>query len=186
MVRLSLDERKAVARWAADATWMEQEKYLEDTEYMECVRDLMEHPVVQSMENYIQHGSTTCLAHCIQVSYLSYRICRKFGWNSREAARAGILHDMFLYDWHTHGRETGERFHGFTHPRTALRNAEKYFSLSPEEANIILRHMWPLTPVPPGTGAGFAVVYADKLCSLTETVLQVRSWFAWNFLLRRA
>ena len=53
MVRLSLDERKAAARWAADATWMEQEKYLEDTEYMECVRDLMEHPVVQSMENYI-------------------------------------------------------------------------------------------------------------------------------------
>ena len=31
LVRLSLDERKAAARWAADATWMEQEKYLEDS-----------------------------------------------------------------------------------------------------------------------------------------------------------
>ena len=185
-MRLSFEERKAAARWAPDATWMEQEKYLDDPEYMECVRGLIDHPTVRSMEKYIQHGSTTCLAHCIQVSYLSYHICRRFGWNSREAARAGLLHDMFLYDWHTHGRETGERFHGFTHPGKALRNAQQHFVLSPEESDIILRHMWPLTPVPPRTGAGFAVVYADKLCSLTETALQVRSWFAWNFLLRKA
>ena len=70
MVRLSLDERKAAARWAADATWMEQEKYLEDTEYMECVRDLMEHPVVQSMENYIQHGSTLHTGIVFKLPYL--------------------------------------------------------------------------------------------------------------------
>ena len=180
-----LNERKTGPRWAADATWMEQEKYLEDKEYMACVQDIITHPVFLSMEQYIQHGSTTCRAHCIQVSYLSYQICRKYGGNSREAARAGLLHDMFLYDWHTWGRETGERFHGFTHPRTAYNNASKYFQLSSEEGDIILHHMWPLTPVPPKTRAGFAVVYADKLCSLTETALQVRSWFAWNVLLRR-
>lgn len=186
LVRLTLDENKAAARWAADAAWMARKSYLEDKEYMECVRDLMEHPIVQSMEQYIQHGNTTCLEHCIRVSYLSYHICRKFGWNSRDAARGGLLHDLFLYDWHTHGRETGERFHGFTHPGAALRNARQYFALSAEEADIILRHMWPLTPVPPKTGAGFAVVYADKVCSVTETALQVRNWFAWNFLLRKA
>ena len=52
---------------------------------------------------------------------------------------------MFLYDWHTHARETGQYFHGFTHPETALGNADRYFRLTGEEQMIILRHMWPLT-----------------------------------------
>lgn len=183
---LSAAERRAAARWAADTSWSEQEKYLEDKGYMECVRDILEHPVFQSMENFIQHGMTSCKAHCLQVSYLSYHICRRFGWDYRKAARAGLLHDLFLYDWHTHARETGNHFHGFTHPRAALNNARKYFSLTSGEEDIILCHMWPLTPVPPKSMAGMSVVYADKLCSVTETALLIRGWFAGRFLLRGA
>ena len=176
--------RGAAARWAADTTWTKQERYLKDLDYMDCVSDILSHPVFQSMEQYIQHGATSCKSHCIQVSYLSYHICRKFGWDYKKAARAGLLHDLFLYDWHTHARETGNHFHGFTHPRTALNNAKQHFNLSKAEADIILCHMWPLTPIPPKSMAGMSVVYADKLCSLTETVLQVRGWFAVNFLYR--
>ena len=102
-------------------------------EYLACVKDILDHKVFQSMDNYMQHGDTTCKAHCIKVSYLSYCICRKFGWEYKEAARAGLLHDFFLYDWHTHARETGERFHGFTHPRAALKNAVKHFDLTENE-----------------------------------------------------
>ncbi|MGN0371743.1 MAG: HD domain-containing protein [Enterocloster sp.] len=145
-------------------------------EYMDCVRDILEHPVFQSMDQYIQHGNTTCKAHCIQVSYLGYKFCKRFGGNWRSAARAGLLHDLFLYDWHTHARETGNYFHGFTHPRTALENARKYFELSQEEADIILRHMWPLTPVPPVSRAGYAITCADKACSTAETAARVRRW----------
>lgn len=139
-----------------------------EKEYLDCVRDILENPVFQSMDNFIQHGHTTCKTHCIHVSYLSYCICRKHGWDFVAAARGGLLHDLFLYDWHTYGKETGKRFHGFTHPRTAMENAVKYFSVSEKEREIILRHMWPLTPVPPKSMAGMAVVWADKLCSLAE------------------
>ena len=183
---LSAAERRAAARWAADTSWSEQEKYLEDKGYMECVRDILDHPVFQSMENFIQLGTTSCKANCLQVSSLSYHICRRFGWDYRKAARAGLLHDLFLYDWHTHARETGNHFHGFTHPRAALNNARKYFSLTSGEEDIILCHMWPLTPVPPKSMAGMSVVYADKLCSVTETALLIRGWFAGRFLLRGA
>ena len=55
--------------------------YTGDQEYMECVRDILEHPVFQSMDQYIQHGTTTCKAHCIQVSYLGYKLCKRFGGN---------------------------------------------------------------------------------------------------------
>ena len=147
---------------------------MKDQEYLECVRDILDHPVFQSMDEYIQHGNTTCKEHCMRVSYVSYRLCRRIGGNWRSAARAGLLHDLFLYDWHTHAKETGHRFHGFTHPRTALENARKYFKLTWEEENAILRHMWPLTPVPPASAVGFAVTAADKLCSLEETCEQMR------------
>ena len=160
--------------------------YTKDWEYMECVRDIWEHPVFQSMDQYIQHGNTTCKAHCIQVSYLGYQLTKRYGGNWRSAARAGLLHDLFLYDWHTHGKETGERFHGFTHPRKALINARKYFDLTKEEEDIILRHMWPLTPIPPSTRAGFAVTFADKACSTVETTARIKRWLLMSFMAQPA
>lgn len=168
---------------------MEQEEVwncTKDKEYMDCVRDIWEHPVFQSMDKYIQHGNTTCKVHSIQVSYGAYKLSRRFGGNWRSAARAGLLHDLFLYDWHTHGKETGEYFHGFTHPRKALANARKYFDLTKEEEDIILRHMWPLTPIPPATRAGFAVTFADKACSTAETAGRLRHWIVMSFLAQPA
>ena len=63
----------------------------EHEEYMDCVRDILCHPVFQSMDQYIQHGTTTCKTHCMQVSYLGYKLCRQLGGNWRSAARAGLL-----------------------------------------------------------------------------------------------
>ena len=165
---LSRSEREEAVKWAEDDSWVKRERYREDKEYLDCVIDILENSVFQSMDNFIQHGHTTCKSHCIQVSYLSYRICKKHGWDFVAAARAGLLHDLFLYDWHTHSKETGNYFHGYTHPRTAMENAVKYFNIPKKEQIIILRHMWPLTPVPPVTMAGMAIVWADKFCSLAE------------------
>lgn len=153
--------------------WLEH-RCTDDMEYMSCVRDIFESNEFRKMENFIQHGTTTTMQHCVAVSYVSYKICRKYNLDYRSAARAGLLHDMFLYDWHTYHRDTGKRFHGLTHPGTALRNAEKVFNLSDAEKNIILRHMWPLTIIPPKTKEGFAVVYADKYCTILETVTFLR------------
>lgn len=177
-------EGAAVRKWAEDSLWAEREYYEMDREYVACVRDIVEHPVFQLMEQYIQHGSTTCRIHCIKVSYLAYRICGKFGWDQVQAARAGLLHDLFLYDWHTHAKETGKHFHGFTHPRTALDNAVLHFQLTEKEKDIILCHMWPLTVVPPKSPEGIAVCYADKVCGLAETVSGIREKVTFAFRIR--
>lgn len=161
-------------------------EYKNDREYLECVKDIIEHPVFNSMDNYIQHGNTTCKEHCIQVSYKSYKICKRFGLEAGAAARAGLLHDLFLYDWHTHARETGDYFHGYTHPAKALENARRYFSLTSVEEDIILRHMWPLTFVPPKSMEGMTIVYADKVCSLSEVFSRARAGLAYTFRLKRS
>lgn len=179
-LRLSPQEREAVEEWISDGEWAAQEKYKNDKEYLTCVQDILTDSVFRQMENYYQHGHTTCMEHCIRVSYMSYKMCRKKNWDYSSAARAALLHDLFLYDWHTHCHETGNRFHGFTHPRTAMNNASRYFHVTDKEKNIILRHMWPLTPVPPKSREGFVIIYADKFCSLAEVVIGIKTRFVCN------
>lgn len=176
MKRLTPEERQRTAEWVCDKKWVRQNRYQQDPVYLDCVRDILDNEVFQSMDHFIQHGNTTCRVHCIQVSYLSYCICRKMGWDYRAAARAGLLHDLFLYDWHTHAKETGNHFHGFTHPRVAMINASRHFEVTEKEKQMILRHMWPLTPVPPTSMAGMAIVYADKFCSSAEVISRAKRW----------
>lgn len=141
-----------------------------DEAYLELVDDILKNEQVQSMKNYFQHGETTCLRHSVNVSYLSYLYCKEHGLKVRETARAGLLHDLFLYDWHFYRRKKGERLHGFEHPRKALENARKLFELNELEEEIILRHMWPLTIVPPRNKEAYVVIMFDKYCSLMETM----------------
>ncbi len=142
----------------------------QDAAYCALVEGLWRHPAVQSMNGYLQHGATTCLQHCLHVSYLSYRYCIRHGLDARAAARGGLLHDLFLYDWHTYRRPKGERLHGFAHPRKALDNAKRFFELTPGEEAIILQHMWPLTRTFPTTPEARVVMIMDKYAGFLETV----------------
>ena len=71
--------KRQLQRWVSDASWMVHRNSFQDQEYISCVEDILDSSVFQSMNQYIQHGHTTCLEHCVQVSYLSYRICRLYG-----------------------------------------------------------------------------------------------------------
>lgn len=139
-----------------------------EEEYKECIRDLIQHEMVESMKNFIQHGDINCLEHSLYVSYISYLICRQLGLDYRSAARGGLLHDFFLYDWHTGKPYKG--LHGFIHPHIALQNANKYFNLNDREKDIIQKHMWPLTVRLPRYREAFVVLLADKYCASMEIV----------------
>ncbi|WP_405157310.1 hypothetical protein [Paenibacillus sp. FSL K6-0108] len=77
-----------------------------------------------------------------------------------------MLHDLFLYDWHDPA--PGGRGHSFTHPKAALRNAEDISSLNRIERDIIVKHMWPLTPAVPRFRESWAVCFADKIVTCHE------------------
>ena len=134
------------------------------------IATLLSYPEVKQMSNYMQHGDTTCLSHCLSVTYTSYKLAMKLHLNIDEASliRGALLHDFFLYDWHDCSNH--KRFHGFHHPKTALDNARKYFDINEIESDIIAHHMWPLTPVPPHTKEAYIVTCADKWCSIKETI----------------
>lgn len=139
-------------------------------DFWKCIRDVATHPVVLRMKLYPHHGNSSCYDHCIHVAYYNYQWCRFFKLDYKSAARGGMLHDLFLYDWHKHTKKTGDHFHGLTHPKVALKNARKFFDLNPVEQDIIYRHMWPVTPFRiPHTMEGFITTWTDKYCGACET-----------------
>lgn len=137
-------------------------------EYERCISELIQHEMVESMKDFIQHGEISCLEHCLCVSYYSYLVCKKFGFDYHSAARGGLLHDFFLYDWHK--EKTYDGLHGFAHPNIALNNANQYFQLNEIEKDIIKKHMWPLTIKFPRYKEAYVVSFVDKYCAILETV----------------
>lgn len=119
-------------------------------------------------KEFLQHGTTSCYLHSISVAYCSLRIAAQLGIECDKASLVigALLHDYFLYDWHC--KEASHRLHGFRHPGTALNNAKRDFELNPVEQNIIIRHMFPLTPIPPKYRESMIVCLADKICCIAE------------------
>ena len=109
------------------------------------------HPDVQRMREYIQHGSVTTYQHCKNVALVSFWLNRRLHLHADETSLAvgALLHDFYLYDWHTTGTFHGLRrlfeMHGFSHPGYACVNAKRVFSITTKEQSIIASHMWPLT-----------------------------------------
>ena len=101
------------------------------------------------------------------VAYMAYRIAQRFGWDCKEAARAGLLHDLYLYDPADASAHPGNQC--LDHPVFALRNAQALCpDLSDREANAIVSHMFPLAVHLPRSRVAIAVNLADKLCATIE------------------
>ena len=144
------------------------QKY-DNEEFNLIISDLVQNDTVQQMKNYRQHFDTTTFDHCMTVAYSAYKMCKALHFDYKSAARAGMLHDLFLYDWRK-PRPDGKGLHAFRHPRTALNNAMKIFNLNKIEQDAILKHMWPLTVIPPRYKESFIITIADKYATLSENV----------------
>ena len=138
--------------------------------FYELTKDLIYDARLKRLEAFIQHGACTRYEHCISVAYYSLIIARalRIRCDERSLVRGALLHDYFLYDWHE--KDPSHRLHGFTHPSAACRNAERDFGINAREYDIIKKHMFPLTVIPPRCREGFIVGLADKLCCTYEVI----------------
>ena len=135
---------------------------------------LEEHGRLGLTRSYIQHGSVTVYDHVCAVARTSLAMADALAHvgirvDRHSLLRGALLHDYFLYDWHD--KDPSHRLHGFRHPFFALARAEEDFDLTPRERNIIVRHMFPLVPIPPTCREAWIACIADKVCALRETVL---------------
>lgn len=140
-------------------------------EYNSIVRDILENKEFCRLADYYHHNSSI-LDHAKIVSWISYSLCKYLNLDYRSAARGALLHDFFLYDWRNHDVPdlAKKKFHGIEHPKIALANSEKHFTLNKVEKDIIIKHMWPLTLVPPAYRESFIVTFVDKYTASREFV----------------
>lgn len=152
------------------------QKIYENTDFINIIHDLLENDTVNKMKNYRQHYKTSCFDHCLIASYYCYKICKKLNLDYISCSRAAMLHDLFLYDWRKKidGRKG---LHAFTHPRTAYENASKLFYLNNKEADIILKHMWPVTIKLPKYKESYILTLVDKYCALNESYTEIFNRF---------
>ena len=151
-----------------------------DHEFFDLMPDLYYSDEVQGLKVYPQHSTINRLDHITSVTYMSYRWAKKAGLDVRATVRAAILHDLFYYDWHD--KAMWHRPHGYKHPRFALNNArELNKEITPKEENIILRHMFPLTVIPPRYKEGWVVSLCDKYCATRELLIADRERYRTRF-----
>ena len=95
-----------------------------------------QHPEVQRMREFIQHGDVTTYQHCKNVVRVSFWLNRRLHLHADETSLAvgAFLHDFYLYDWHKrstfHGLRRLFEMHGFSHPGYACVNAQRVFHIT--------------------------------------------------------
>ena len=145
-------------------------KELSDSSYYSCVSDIITDSRLDPLKDITHHICTTRFQHCVNVSYYSYLVCRKLRLDSRGAARAGLLHDLFYYDRkeYNSNRVRGQLRHSANHADVALRNAGEVTELSSRERDMIEKHMWPVTRPLPKYRETVVITVIDKYCAVLE------------------
>ena len=138
--------------------------------------EVLASPVMQLEKQLPHHGAVSCFDHSVAVALLALAIAHKIRLRVDAASlvRGALLHDLYLYDWHVPDPLHPHRLHGFFHPRRALENAQRHFALNDTERDIILRHMFPLTLIPPRCRESWLVCLADTLCAIREYAFKKR------------
>ncbi|MBQ3468854.1 MAG: HD family phosphohydrolase [Bacilli bacterium] len=132
-------------------------------EFYNIIDEVLTVDKFQEMKNIPHHGITR-YDHLMRVSYYSYLICKKLHLNYREAAIGGLLHDFFT----TELADSNSLKALVKHPKCALNNADKYFTLTDREKDIIRAHMFPVTIQPPKYLESWIVDMVDNGAAIYE------------------
>lgn len=138
-------------------------------EYFDLVKPILTHPEFQKRKEYMHHIGETVYDHTLRVSFDSYTIAKKFGWDYKAAAIGGLLHDFYDKPWQTN-KEKKPFFqkHGFVHAEQARINAKKFFPnmMNKKTEDIIKKHMFPLNKRPPKYKESWLICFIDKADSM--------------------
>lgn len=135
-------------------------------------KDILDSKSIQIQKQCLQHGKRTVFEHSLAVALMCLTINEflHLKLNERRLIRGALLHDYFLYDWHV--KDKSHHLHGFRHPYFALENARKEYELDPVLEDMIVKHMFPLIPIPPKYKESWVLCIADKICASKETILR--------------
>lgn len=132
-------------------------------------KEITTSPKYQVLKTFHQHRAYSVYDHSINVYKTCFKIVtRHHSKVDRKAlAKAALLHDYFLYDWHD---KDCPKHHFTQHPRRAVKNAKRDFGLTKKEEDIILSHMFPAGLKFPKSKEALILTIADKRCAAREFI----------------
>ncbi len=134
-----------------------------EKEFLEIIQPILKIDEFNDTKKRTHHGITR-FDHSMNVAYITYIVCKNMNLNYKEATFAALLHDFFNSEV---ASENGYK-RLIDHPKVALKNAEKYFKLTPLQKDIISKHMFPVTLTPPKYKESLLVSLIDKYSSINE------------------
>lgn len=144
--------------------------------FWNLVGDIDRQGFCQEADGWKHHGGTTVYRHCVRTAWCAYRLGTWFHVKAlRNVVRAAMVHDMFGADWvamRAPRGVSGPRF-ALGHGRAAMENMQGKVVLDANQKEAIVKHMFPLYPIPPRHVEGWLLTLADKATAIEECALYV-------------
>lgn len=140
-----------------------------EKEFYQLIKPIIRQPNYQKMKEFRHHKCISTYYHSLKVAYLCYKYAKSHRCkvDLHSLIRGALLHDYYLYDWHT--KDRSHSWHGLRHPKFSYNNAKRdYADINRIERDIILHHMFPLTLIPPLTREGWIVCICDKRATVSD------------------
>ena len=136
-----------------------------NTEFLKICDDILSNSDFNKLK-FCKHHGITRYEHSLRVAYYTYKFTKKFHFNYVDCTRAALLHDFFTDEVNNLG--------GFKrlveHPKYALINSKKYYELTSVQEDIIIKHMFPITLIPPKYIESYIVDFIDDVASIYERI----------------
>ncbi len=147
---------------------LKEESFYLNKEFNYIITDIINNEEFQKLKLITHHGITR-FNHSLRVSYYTFLVSKKLKLNYVDATRAALLHDFFMDE--TSDMKTKKALK--EHPKIALKNSKKYFDISKMQEDIILKHMYPITPKMPRYKESWLVDIVDDIASLYEKTYSI-------------
>lgn len=137
-----------------------------DEEYLKIVNDILNNESFRKINDEVHHQGSR-LTHCINVSYMTYKVCKKLNLDYTSASRAALLHDYFF---NSEFSSRNKLYRLTNHYKRALINANNIVNLNNKEKNIISSHMFPIGGTLPKYKESLLVDLIDDICAIHEVI----------------
>ena len=132
-------------------------------EFENIIKHIAEHKEFQKTKDIAHHGITR-FDHCLRVAYFTYIVTKFLRLNYKEATEAALLHDFFTDEVEEKNGVAKLR----QHPKHAVENAKKHFTITEKQEDIIKTHMFPVTFTPPKYLESWLVDIIDDFAAVYE------------------
>lgn len=136
---------------------------MDNKEYLQIVEKIFNNRKFNKLKEETHHHNSNRFNHSVDVSYKTYKICKKLNLDYESAAKAALLHDFFF-----DSEFSNKRDRMLKHPNKALENAKKITNLTEKEENIIESHMYPIGGKMPRSIESVIVDMVDDYVSFKE------------------